>query len=82
VLIQSFYGSLEPDTPHHTNSIPSKPLRPPSYLQDTPGGKGSGGKGARWALLGHELERRERNVWELSTISLNSLPTEADEMRH
>ena len=28
LFFQSFYGSLEPDTPHHTKSIPSKPLRP------------------------------------------------------
>ena len=28
LFFQSFYGSLEPGTPHHINSIPSIPLRP------------------------------------------------------
>jgi ATP-dependent Clp protease adaptor protein ClpS len=30
VVFRSFYGSSEPDTPSHNDSIPSKPLRPQS----------------------------------------------------
>ncbi len=35
LVFRSFYGSSEPGTPRHNDSIPSKPLRPLSYYQFT-----------------------------------------------
>ena len=31
MVFRSFYGSSEPGTPFHNDSIPSNPLRPPSF---------------------------------------------------
>jgi len=36
LCFRSFYGSSEPGTPFHNNSIPSNPVRPPFQFNYTP----------------------------------------------
>ena len=67
MVFRSFYGSSEPDTPPHLDSIPSKPVRPrgcrsaqPRPLQDRPAP-------GRWQVVG---DWRPQSAATNSTIRL------------